>query len=68
MENHSGSSLYGRHLALLAKYYNELEWLVQDEHSSLFFRTSLTNEKKFKTLTPGSNVIKLFLSVIYGLS
>jgi hypothetical protein len=47
-----------------------LDWKAIASENTLAYFASLTvtNEKCFITLTPGANVIKLFLSVIYEFS
>ncbi len=40
----------------------------RDEYSSLSVQSDRYKEKRFITLTPEANVVKLFASVIYGLS
>jgi hypothetical protein len=61
---------------MLAANYIQLFWhnLCRYWHIALSFDSGYTarevnySEKSFVTLTPGANVIKLFLSIIYGFS
>jgi hypothetical protein len=51
---------------LTRKNYTILERLAKDEHSSLLKKiVTLTSVNSFITFTPGADVIKLFMTVIY---
>jgi hypothetical protein len=56
-----GSNLASNHLT-------RLERLARDNHYSLFGLIDSYKGKKFVTITPGPNVIKLFTLVIYDVS
>jgi hypothetical protein len=40
-----------------------MEWISRDKRSSLFCVIVSDDEKRFRTLTPGGNVIKLFFFI-----
>jgi hypothetical protein len=53
---------------LVHRKFDALKKLSRNKRSSLFASSVTKEEKRFLTLTPEANVIKLFLSVIYGFS
>jgi hypothetical protein len=53
---------------LLGMLLENVERLARDKRSSLFGLFINGEKEVFKTLTPGPNVIKLFLTVIYDFS
>jgi hypothetical protein len=48
------------------KYYNRLERLARDKHSSLLHKFANYGQKSFITLGSGPKIIKLITAVIYG--
>jgi hypothetical protein len=52
-------------LALLSKYETKLERFAMNKHSSLLLTSVNYFGKRFLTLDPGANVIKLFAAVSY---
>ncbi len=68
LEHISDASFLGKLLVLPANV--RLDWKVIASSSTLAYLAwlLLTKEKSFITLTPGANVMKLFMSIIYGFS
>ena len=68
MEHLSDASFVGKLLVFPANV--RLDWKVIAITNTLAYLalSTVTKENYFITLTPGANVIKLYLSVIYGFS
>jgi len=68
LEQLSDASLLGKLLVLPANV--RLDWKIIASTNALAYlaASSATKEKRFITLTPGANVIKLFTALSYAFS
>ena len=65
LEDLSDASFLGKLLVLPTNVRLDWKEIARYKHSNLFGLVISNREKRFITLTPGANVIKLFTSVSY---